>query len=368
MQNQNLLYRIGLNLIKGIGNITAKHIIEVLGDAAPLFKEKASSLIHIPGINSKIIREIKNPDILRTAEKEIQFIERNNILPLFITEKEYPFRLKDCIDSPVMLYFKGQVDFNNAKVISIVGTRHATNYGKEITESLIKDLAEQDPEIIIVSGLAYGIDIIAHKAALQEKMSTLAVLAHGLDRIYPYAHRNIAIEMLKQGGLLTDFLSKTNPDRQNFVKRNRIVAGISDCTIVIESAEKGGALITANIADSYNRDVFAFPGKKTDYYSKGCNNLIRDKKAVLVQTAEDIASEMGWIQQKKEKVIQCSLFRELSGEEQAVIDLLSKTESIHLNLLSIELNLPVSKLSITLFKLEMDGIIRSLPGGIYRLI
>ncbi len=370
MLSQNLIYQIALTLIKGIGDITAKQIIEKFDNVEQLFKEKARILERIPGITTRVIEEIRKPEVLRLAEKEVEFIEKNGIKPLFITDHDYPQRFKECVDSPVMLYFKGNVDFNGPKVVSVVGTRHATGYGREISDKLIHDLAEKFPDILIISGLAYGIDIIAHKAALREKLGTVAVLAHGLDRIYPFPHRSTAIEMLEKGGLLTDFISGTNPDRQNFVKRNRIVAGISDCTIVVESAQKGGALITANIADSYNKDVFAVPGKVTDSFSQGCNHLIKNKKAVLIENAEDLLAEMCWKTEKEKKSqppVQRTLFVELNPEAQLIVDLLSQTESMHLNLLGIETNMPISKLSVLLFELEMDGVVRAMPGGMYKL-
>jgi DNA processing protein len=367
---QDLLYQIGITLVKGIGNITARQVIETLGDVSLLFKEKKHLLEHIPGISRKIIAEIHHPEILQRAEKEILFIEKNKIIPLFIKNDNYPQRFKECVDAPVLLYFRGNADLNTEKIISLVGTRNASSYGREVTEKLLHDLAAVYPEALIVSGLAYGIDICSHKAALKNNLPTIGVLAHGLDRIYPHVHRNVAVEMIEQGGLLTDFMSETNPDRQNFVKRNRIIAGISDCTIVIESAEKGGALITANIADSYNKDVFAVPGKITDAYSSGCNALIKYKKAALITCAEDIFREMCWDKENENKkpAVQKNLFIELTSEEQALVDLLSKTESMQLNIMCIELNLPAGKLASLLFELEMKGMVRCMPGGLYRLI
>ena len=369
MMNQNLLYQIGTTLVKGIGSITAKQIIETLGDVSLLFKEKAFVLERIPGISRKIITEIKNPEVLRRAEKEIAFIEKNKIQPLYIGNNDYPQHLKECVDAPIILYFRGNTNLNTEKIISIIGTRNATNYGKEITEKLISDISDTYPETLIVSGLAYGIDIHSHKASLKNNLPTVGVLAHGLDRIYPSVHRNIAVEMLGNGGLLTDFMSETNPDRQNFVKRNRIVAGISDCTIVVESGEKGGALITCSIADSYNKDVFAFPGKASDPYSIGCNNLIKYKKAALITSAEDVFREMCWNKEKEDKkpILQKSIFIDLSPEEQKVVDLLSQKESIQLNVIGIELDMPISKLTSLLFDLEMRGIVRCMPGGLYRV-
>ena len=383
MYDQTLIYRIGLTLVKGIGSVIAKQIIEHLGDPEQLFREKARILEQIPGITRRVIAEIRSPEVLKRAEKEVLFIEKNKIKPLYIGDDDYPIRFRDCIDSPVMMYFRGSADpnsenqssggadLNTDKVISIVGTRNASAYGREITEQIIKDLSEEYKNILVVSGLAYGIDCIAHSAALKDGLPTVGVLAHGLDMIYPYQHRKLAIEMLENGGLLTDFMSETNPDRQNFVKRNRIVAGISDCTLIVESAGKGGALITANIADSYNKDLFAIPGRINDTYSQGCNKLIKEKKAALVESAEDIMREMCWTtvrQQKTQEPIQRSLLLDLSTEQQQIVTLLEKSESMHLNILAIEMDFPVSKLSSLLFDLELDGVVRAMPGGLYKLI
>jgi DNA processing protein len=371
MSDQNLIYQIGITLVKGIGNIIAKQIIDNLKDVSLLFTEKKHLLERIPRLSRRIIAEIHNPEVLKRAEQEILFIEKNKIIPLFITDSAYPKRLQECIDSPIILYFRGNVDLNIAKIISIVGTRNASAYGRDMTDQLLHDIKEKFPDALIISGLAYGIDIIAHRAALRENLATVGVLAHGLDRIYPAIHRNTAIEMQNNGGLLTDFMSETNPDRQNFVKRNRIIAGIADCTIVVESAEKGGALITANIADSYNRDLFAYPGKACDRYSEGCNSLIKFRKAALVTSARDIFREMNWDIQTPTVVrqtVQRNLFADLTQEEKTVTDLLSKAENMQLNVLAIELNWPISKLSGILFELEMKGIVRCKPGGIYTLV
>ena len=370
MFDQDLMYQIGITLVKGIGNITAKQIIENLCNVSLLFTEKKHVLERISGLSRRIINEIHSPGVLKRAEKEIRFIEKSRIEPLFITEPAYPNRLKECVDAPVMLYLRGNADLNAGKVISIVGTRNATAYGKEMTDQLVRDISEYFSESLIVSGLAYGIDIAAHRASLRENLATVGILAHGLDRIYPPVHRNTAAEMINAGGLLTDFISETNPDRQNFVKRNRIVAGMSDCIVVVESAQKGGALITANIADSYNRDIFAFPGKTGDKYSEGCNLLIKNKKAALVTSADDIFREMNWSdppEPVRMQAIQRTLFPELNPEEQRVMEVLSKAGIMQLNLLAIELDLPVSQLSVILFELEMNGLVRCKPGGMYCL-
>ena len=371
MINRNLIYQIGITLVKGIGNVTAKQLIDNLDDISLLFTEKKRLLERIPGLSRRIIAEIHKPEVLKRAEQEILFIEKNKITPLFIKDSGYPKRMQDCFDAPVMLYFRGNADLNVAKVISIVGTRNASAYGRDVIDQLLRDVKEKFVDVLIVSGLAYGIDIIAHRAALRENLATVGVLAHGLDRIYPSAHRDAAVEMLNNGGLLTDFMSKTNPDRQNFVKRNRIIAGVADCTIVVESADKGGALITANIADSYNRDLFAFPGKVGDRYSEGCNTLIKCRKAALVTSAQDVFREMNWDVQSQsigKKAVQRNLFIDLDSEEKMITGLLSKTENMQLNVLAIELNWPVSKLSSALFELEMKGMVRCKPGGVYALV
>jgi DNA processing protein len=370
MTNQNLLYNIGLTLVKGVGDIIAKQILQSVGDAEVLFKEKKRLLERIPGITPRILTSLQDPDVLNRAEKEIDFIRKNNIQPLFFKDDHYPKRLNDCIDSPVLLYCKGNVELNPSKIISIVGTRRATEYGKEVTEKIVSEMAGIYPDTLVVSGLAYGIDVIAHKAAMKAQMSTIGVLAHGLDRIYPPLHRNIAVSMLQHGGVLTDFLSQTNPDRQNFVKRNRIVAGISDCTLVVESALKGGALITAEIASSYGRDVFAVPGRINSLYSQGCNKIIKENKAALVESAEDIIKAMCW-ETKVEKspaAIQQQLFPNLNEQEQLLYNILSQyREGLQINLLAIQTNLPINKLSMALFEMEMNGVVRCLPGGVYRV-
>jgi DNA processing protein len=368
MDDQVLLYQIGITLVKGIGDITARKIIDALDDVSLLFKEK-TSLLEQNGISRKLIAEIRRPEILQRAEKEIAFLQKNKITPLFINDEAYPQRLKECADAPVLLFYRGNASLNAEKVISFVGTRNATPYGKEITDKLIHDLALAYPDILIVSGLAYGIDIHSHRAALREGMMTVGVLAHGLDRIYPSAHRNTAVEMLEHGGLLTEFISGTIPDRQNFVKRNRIIAGISNCTLVVESAAKGGALITSNIAYSYNRNVLAVPGKATDNYSEGCNALIKSHRAAMVTSAEDIFREMRWkTKHKTPAAVQLNWLDDLNPEEQSVVELLSKNGSVQLNDMSIQLNRPVGQLTPLLLELEIKMAVKSLPGGFFRLV
>jgi len=370
MTDQNLLYQIGITLVKGIGNITARQILEHLHDPSALFSEKKRILEKIPGLTARIYEEIHKPQVLRRAEEEIAFIERKRVKTLFIDSPDYPQRMRDCVDAPVMLYYSGNADLNAQKIISVVGTRRATQYGKQMTDKLVHDIAEQLPDTLIVSGLAFGIDVAAHRACIREGLPTVGVLAHGLDRIYPSDHRELAATMLKKGGLVTDFLSKTDPDKQNFVKRNRIIAGMADCTLVVESAAKGGALITANITDSYNRDLFAFSGKATDRYSEGCNILIKQQKAALITCAEDLIEEMNWGGASKKAVsqpVQKNIFLNLTEDEQRAVDLLTKTGQMQLNILAIEMDMPVSKLSNLLFELEMKGVVKCRPGGLYSI-
>ncbi|MDR2626660.1 MAG: DNA-processing protein DprA [Dysgonamonadaceae bacterium] len=369
--SQNLIYKIGLTLVKGVGDIVAKQMLQKVEDVEVLFREKKHLLQRISGMTPRIVDSLQDPQVLIRAEEELNFIQKNNIQVFFFQDDDYPQRLCDCIDSPVLLYFKGNTNLNAAKIISIVGTRQATGYGKETTEKIISGIADIYPETLIVSGLAYGIDIIAHKAAMNAGLPTVAILAHGLDRIYPPLHRNYAVSMLSNGGLLTDFLSKTDPDRQNFVKRNRIVAGIADCTLVVESAVKGGALITADIASSYGKDVFAIPGNINNIYSQGCNKIIKENKAALVENAEDICQFLNWEAKtgKTPDAVQQTLFIELNEQEQTIYDLLKQhKEGLQINLLASQINIPISRLSMILFELEMKSAIKCLPGGVYRIV
>ena len=299
------------------------------------------------------------------------FVEKNRLTCLTLQDEAYPARLRECEDAPVVLFFKGNVDLNRLHVINMVGTRRATEYGKQFCADFLHDLSALLPDVLVVSGLAYGIDIHAHRAALANDISTVAVLAHGLDRIYPSLHRKTAVDMLANGGLLTEFLTETNPDKHNFVSRNRIVAGMCDATIVVESAAKGGSLITADLADGYHRDCFAIPGRVTDTASIGCNQLIRDNKAALVQSAGEFVKMMGWTDTEpsvKAEGIQRSLFPELTEEEEAVVRILVRQGDLHINTLVVEADIPVNRMSALLFELEMKGVVKTLVGGVYHLL
>ncbi|MFV0468570.1 MAG: DNA-processing protein DprA [Dysgonomonas sp.] len=364
-----LLYQIALTQIRGVGDITARQLLEVVGDAEEVFRMGKKKLLSIRGISQSLANEILNPEVLRKAEEELCFVEKNKIKTYFFTDSNYPSRLQECLDAPVLLYHKGNADLNAKKIISIVGTRKSTNYGNSFCHNFVEEIGSICPDIVIASGLAYGIDIEAHKAALKNNLSTIGILAHGLDRIYPSTHRKTAVEMLEKGGLLTEFTSGTEPERHNFVRRNRIIAGIADAVIVIESDKKGGSLITAEIANSYNKDVFALPGRTTDLYSSGCNRLIVDNKALLLQSAKSFVDLMNWdiSTTKKPQTKQRQLFPDLSVDEQKIYDLLLEAESVHMNALSSRVSIPLSTLFSTLLEMEMKGIIEPMPGGLYCL-
>jgi len=360
-------FDIALSLIKGIGHIRAKSLIAYCGSAEAIFNEKKQKLIKIPDIGaycSKFIMEQKKT-VLESAEKEMEFIKKHNITPLCFYENDYPKRLKYCDDSPIIIYFKGKCNLNNSKVISIVGTRNATDYGKEFCSRFITELAAHN--MLIVSGLAYGIDITAHKEAINNNISTVAILGHGLDKIYPYVHRSVALKMIENGGLLTEFITGTKPDRENFPMRNRIIAGLSDAVIVVEARETGGALITAEIANSYNRDVFALPGRISDECSVGCNRLIKTNKAALIQSAKDLEYIMGWEIINNANPVQKKLFVELTDEEEKIVTLLKSNEERSIDIIAIQSEMSMSKVSAILLNLEFKGIVKCLPGKIYRL-
>lgn len=373
MTEQEIIYTMALTRIPHL-NIATRHILlRDLGSAEAVFEHRKNIRDIYPDASDKLADALSEMERQTArAEEELEFVTQNKIRCLCYHDTDYPSRMKECDDAPLILYYKGNADLNRAYVIDMVGTRHCTEYGKDICRHFLAELKRLRPDVLVVSGLAYGIDINSHREALANGLDTIGVLAHGLDQIYPRIHRNTAVEMVSHGGLLTEFMSRTNADKVNFIRRNRIVAGISDATIVVESAEKGGALITADIASSYHRDVFAFPGRVQDKYSQGCNRLIRDSKAALLQNAEDFIQAMGWQTAEENKIplqgIQGELFPELCPEEQLIVKILSKGESMQINMLAIETNLPVHKLSTFLFNLEMKGIIKLMGGGMYRLL
>ena len=364
---ETLAYKIALSLIPGIGSVTARNLIAYIGSVEGIFLEKEKNLMKIPGIGEVNAQKVVRQDVLERAKREVDYILKNEIKTFFYLDEDFPTRLKNCSDAPIILYFKGNANLNERRIISVVGTRNATNYGREICDNLIRSFSEQNYPLLVVSGLAYGIDVQAHKACLKHNVPTVGVFAHGLDKIYPALHTPIASKMLENGGLITDFISETIIDRQNFLRRNRIIAGLADATIIVESAEKGGALVTADIANSYNRDVFAFPGRANDPFSRGCNKIIKFNEAVLVENAADIEKAMNWdVKTSATKTYQTSLFVESSPEEQKIIDLL-KAGDRFVDEITIETQLSMSRVSALLLGLEFKGMVISLPGKMYRL-
>ena len=363
-----LEYKIGISLIPGIGDITAKKLIAYCGGVEAVFREKKSALQKIPGIGTFFAGSViaGREQALEQANAEVGFIEKHRICARFFLDDDYPARLKHCIDGPVMIYCLGNADYNAPRVLSVVGTRSATTYGKECCSRIIEDLKSSN--VLIVSGLAYGIDTWAHREALRNGLATVGVLAHGLDTLYPAANKSMASKMLSQGGLITEFTSGTIPDKENFPKRNRIIAGLADATLVVEAARKGGALITADIANSYNRDVFAVPGRIIDPYSEGCNRFIRTNKAALVQSAADIKYLMGWEEQsEKPSQIQKKLFINLSPDEEAVVALIRTAGELTVDKICLGLQLNTSRVATALLNLEFEGIVKCKPGKIYCL-
>ena len=367
MNNLEKMYLLALQKANGIGDITAKKLLQTCGSAEAIFKEKPARLEKIYGIGKTTLAGLKDQSLLRDSEKEFNFCIKNQIEIRSFLDKNYPEKLKHCPDGPILLFLKGNVQFEEKKIISIIGTRMMTNYGKSFLQEFMADIKQYDP--LIVSGLAYGVDVHAHKLAMKHSLQTVAVLAHGLDTIYPKVHQKYALQLQENGGVLSDFWSKTNPDRENFIKRNRIVAGISEASIVIESAKKGGSLITADIANSYNRDVFAVPGRSKDIFSQGCNDLIKYNKAALLTSVKDLEYFLNWkLQHVPPKTIQKKLFIELSDTEQIICKFLQENGKQSIDLISLHCQIPVFKAAPVLLDLELKGAVRPLPGKMFEAI
>lgn len=372
--NQETLYAVALTRINYFNVATSLQLYRKLGSATNIMEHRHDIRAVLPDATPRLIKALKDiSDAMRRAEKELEFDESHRIKPLVFNDDDYPQRLRECEDAPLVVYYRGTADLNKQRIISVVGTRHCTVYGQEIISKFISQLKELCPDVLVVSGLAYGVDIQAHRNALKNGFETVGVLAHGLDYLYPTAHRDTATEMLKQGGLLTEFMTSTNADKINFVRRNRIIAGTADATIVVESAAHGGGLITADIANSYGREVFTFPGNIGMPYSEGCNNLIRDNKAALITSAEDFVKTMGWEQDAKlkkarEKGIERQMFPELTDDETRIVNTLQHTNDLQANIISVKCGLPISTVASTLFNLELKGIVRLYAGGVYHLI
>ncbi len=362
MQDE-LFYRIALTMVPDLGPVRVKMLIENFGDATTVFKAKKKDLLGCIGQTAARIKEWKDTD---AAEREILFMEQHRIRALFLTDKEYPKRLLHCYDPPTLLYYRGNADLNHQKIVSIIGTRNHTSYGKQVTEEFINEI--QHLPILIISGLAFGIDAIAHRTALQYGISTVGVLGHGLDTVYPSQNKTLAKEMLEHGGLLTEFRMLTQPDKHNFPKRNRIVAGMADATIVIETAIKGGSMITASLAHDYNRDLFAVPGKISDSKSSGCLELIKQNKAIIFTDTATFIETMGWADKKKIMKKEKELFIDLSPEEQMIVDLLKEKEIMPVDELYLKSGLSNSQIATVILNLELQNVIRSLPGKSFSLL
>lgn len=364
--HNDLLYQIALTLVPNIGDVHAKALVNHYGSAQAVFKAKKKDLDNMEGIGIVRAKSIKEFTDFTSSEEEIKFLEKYKITPLFITDENYPKRLLNCYDSPALLYYRGNADLNTSRIVSVVGTRNNSDYGKSVCEKFIEELKSEN--VLIASGLAFGIDTIAHKAALKQNLQTVAVLAHGLDRLYPPQNKTLAKQITEQGGLLTEFISNTSPDKQNFPRRNRIVAGMCDALIVIESSKKGGSLITAELGNSYNKDVFAIPGRTNDLKSEGCNYLIKNNKAALINSAADFLEMMGWAAVPKSAAKkQRALFIELAPNEKIIVDILQQQESIQIDELYLKSGLSSSAVASALLMLEMQQVIIALPGKLYKL-
>jgi DNA processing protein len=367
MTDTELLNTLALLKIEGVGDIVAKKLINHCGSAEAVFKATKKQLKAIEGVGEIMYNNLKNTEVFKAAEQEVKFVRDNGVKPFFYLEKEYPERLKHCIDGPVVLFTSGDINLEGRKTISIVGTRQMTSYGADFCRKLIEDLSPLDP--VIISGFAYGVDIHAHTVAMDNNLKTIGVVAHGLNQVYPKTHKKYVSKMEENGGFITEFWSTSNPDRENFVKRNRIVAGLSEATIIIESADKGGSLITANIANDYNRDVFAVPGRVTDKYSMGCNNLIKQQKANVLTDAADLIYMLNWqLEEKKQKPVQKQLFISLENDEQRIYDYLQKNGKELMDIIALRCEMPIYKISSLLLNMELKGVIRPLPGKMFEAI
>jgi DNA processing protein len=361
----DILHQIALTQVTGIGAVQAKQLIDHFGDASSIFKASKKALSSIEGIGEVRAKAIKDFDDFKSAEEEIKFCHKHHISPLFLKDIDYPQRLLHCYDAPTVLYYRGNANLNNTKVVSIIGTRSNSDYGKQITEQIIEAL--QPLNVLIISGLAFGIDAIAHKAAVQNSLPTVGVLAHGLDTIYPAQHKSLAKDMLLNGGLLTEFPKNTKPDKHNFPRRNRIVAGMADCTIVIETQAKGGSMITAELAYNYNRDLFAIPGKITDPKSSGCLKLIQQNKAIIFTDVAQLIETMGWETKASKPKKQRELFIELTVDERTIVNILAANDTVSIDDVYLQSGLSSSSVAAAMLGLELKNLIICLPGKMYRL-
>ncbi len=366
MNDQELFYLLALQAVDGVGDIIAKKLLMHFGSAEAVFKAKTTQLAAIEGIGTILLKNLKDPSVFAKAERELQFIASRQLTVTSYQDTKYPERLKHCFDSPLVLFSSGNIDLQNQKTISIVGTRQITSYGLEFCRKFMEELAPMNP--VIVSGFAYGVDIAVHQLAMENNLQTIGVVAHGLNQIYPKSHKKYVAKMEENGGFMTEFWSSSNPDKENFVRRNRIVAGMTEATIVIESAERGGSLITANLANDYNRDVFAVPGRVSDKYSQGCNTLIKTQKANVLTSASDLIYMLNWDIEKEVKSIQKQLFVALDDDEQKIYDYLLQSGKELLDVIALRCDFPIYKISGILLNMELKGVIRPLPGKLFEAI
>lgn len=361
-------YRIALAMVHGIGNISARKLIEHAGSAEAVFRTGRDKLLRIPGVGSVTAASLEDRSVFDRAQEELEYIRKNNISCHFIDQEGYPGLLSQCYDAPLVFYTRGKLRLEGRKVLSVVGTRRPSSYGLDICRKLVRELAGRHPGLVIVSGLAYGIDHCAHKAALDCGLDTVAVLGHGFRFMYPAIHRKMAQKIESSGTLLTDFPSREKPERNNFIKRNRIIAGISRATVVVESGERGGALITADLANSYNREVFAFPGRVGDPFAAGCNSLIKSHRAHLIEGYRDIEYQLGWEPDQSTETRQANEpGMVLCNDQQAIAEFIGSQGTTSVDMISLHTGIPVNRLSGILLELELAGVLRSLPGNCYRL-
>lgn len=374
LDTQEIINTIALTRINYFHLTGMLQLYRRLGSATAVIEHRRNIRDVLPDASPKLVQSLQQLDEpLHRAEIELQWDLENGVMPLCMNDENYPQRLRQCDDAPLMLFYKGNINLNQRRVICVVGTRRNTVYGEDLIRRFMRELRQLCPQLLVVSGLAYGVDIIAHRQALQNGYPTVGVLAHGVDYLYPARHKQTADEMVKKGGLLTEFLTQTNADKVNFVRRNRIVAGISDACVVVESAAHGGGLITASLARTYNREVFAFPGNVGSQYSEGCNNLIRDNVAGLISNADDFVKSMNWdddvkLQRAQQVGIERQLFPDLSTEERQVVSALKKHNDLQINMLSVQADIPIAHLTAILFSLEMKGVLKAFPGGMYHLL
>lgn len=367
MINSELIAALRLQNVRNIGDVTAKKLIAHCGSPEAVFDDKLHHLKKIDGIGTAKLKGLFDSEHLEAAQAEYRFILENDITCSYFMDSDYPSYLKHCIDSPILLFMRGNLDLEARKIISVVGTRNITSYGMAFCETFIEDIAPLNP--VIVSGFAYGVDICIQKAAIKHGLQTIGCLAHGLNQIYPKVHSRYMTDVERNGGFLSEFWSTQNPDRENFLKRNRIIAGMSEATVVVESAERGGSLVTADMAHGYNRDVFAVPGRAGDKFSSGCNNLIKQQKAHMLTKAADLIYLLDWeLEKEKTKTVQKQLFIELDETEKSIYTYLQKEGKQLLDSIALECSLPVFKASSTLLNMEMKGVIRPLPGKLFESI